>query len=138
MRISLRKAIAGHKLVPGYNVKYDGQIKTLDEQNDASSGALTLLVVPVAGVEKLSFVRLFRRSRQEKPVLVSAGAEEEAALARVVNGQAHEQDLQGGAASGSGCGGDVSRGVGSETTAWSHCSPAPGGARSAAAADLVA
>ena len=43
-------------------------------------------MVPVAGVEKLSFVRLFRRSRQEKPVLVSAGAEEEAALARVVNG----------------------------------------------------
>ncbi len=32
MRISLRKAIAGHKLAPGYNVKYDGQIKTLDEQ----------------------------------------------------------------------------------------------------------
>jgi len=84
--ISLRKAIAGHKLARGYNVKYDGQIKTLDEQNDASSGALTLLMVPVAGVEKLSFVRLFRRSRQEKPVLVSAGAEEEAALARVVNG----------------------------------------------------
>ena len=52
----------------------------------ASGRALTLLMVPVAGVEKLSFVRLFRRSRQEKPVLVSAGAEEEAALARVVNG----------------------------------------------------
>jgi hypothetical protein len=41
----LRKAIAEDKLPAGYNVKYDGQIKTL-----------------------------------------SAGAEEEAALARVVNG----------------------------------------------------
>jgi hypothetical protein len=43
--ISLRKAIAEDKLPAGYNVKYDGQIKTL-----------------------------------------SAGAEEEAARARVVNG----------------------------------------------------
>jgi hypothetical protein len=36
--------------------------------------ALTLLVVPVifAGLRKLSFVRLSRRERPEKPVLVSA------------------------------------------------------------------
>jgi len=45
LAISLRKAIAEHKLPAGYNVKYDGQINTL-----------------------------------------SAGADEEAALARVVNG----------------------------------------------------
>jgi hydrophobic/amphiphilic exporter-1 (mainly G- bacteria), HAE1 family len=53
-----------------------------------TSTALTLLVVPVifAGVEKLSFARFFGRRRQEKPVLVSAGAEEDAAPARVVNG----------------------------------------------------
>ena len=53
-----------------------------------TSTALTVLVVPVifAGVEKLSFARLFRRRRQEKPVLVSAGAEEIAAPARMVNG----------------------------------------------------
>ena len=38
------------------------------------------------GVEKLSFARLFGRRSQEKPVLVSAGAEEDAAPARVVNG----------------------------------------------------
>ena len=66
------KAIAEHKLPPGYNVKYDLQIKTLEEQNDRGG--------------KLSFARLFRRRRLEKPVLVSAGVEEEAAPARVVNG----------------------------------------------------
>jgi hypothetical protein len=51
-----------------------------------TSTALTLLVVSVifAGVEKLSFARLFRRARQT-PVLVSAGPEE-AGPARIVNG----------------------------------------------------
>jgi hypothetical protein len=54
----------------------------------SASAALTLVVVPVifAGVEKLSFARLFGRRRLEKPVLVSAGAEEEPAPARMVNG----------------------------------------------------
>src|SRR5205823_5507413 len=130
--VSLRTAIAEHKLPPGYNVKYDGQIKTLDEQNSAFSGAFALAFVFIfmvlasqfeslkhpftimvslplaligallgllvtgkhlslgamigAGVEKLSFARLFGRKRQEKPVLVSAGADEVAAPARVVNG----------------------------------------------------
>src|SRR5206468_11389962 len=53
-----------------------------------TSTALTLLVVPVifAGVEKLSFARLFRRSKKERPVLVSAEPAPEAAAARVVNG----------------------------------------------------
>ena len=53
-----------------------------------TSAALTLLVVPVifAGLEKLSFVRLSRRERPEKPVLVSAEPPDEAAAARVVNG----------------------------------------------------
>src|SRR6202158_6287584 len=51
-----------------------------------TSTALTLLVVPVifAGVEKVSFARLFRRKAQQ-PVLVSAAPQTEAA-ARVVNG----------------------------------------------------
>jgi multidrug efflux pump subunit AcrB len=43
--IGLRKAIAEHQLPAGYNVKYDGQIKTLDEQNDAFSGAFALAFV---------------------------------------------------------------------------------------------
>jgi HAE1 family hydrophobic/amphiphilic exporter-1 len=53
-----------------------------------TSTALTLLVVPVifAGVEKLSFARLWRSRKKEKPVLVSAGPALEAAAARVVNG----------------------------------------------------
>src|SRR4051812_15728809 len=42
---SLRKAVAEHRLPAGYNVKYDGQIKTLDEQNDAFSGAFGLAFV---------------------------------------------------------------------------------------------
>ena len=46
--------------------------------------ALTLLVVPVifAGLRKLSFVRLSRRERPEKPVLVSAEPPDEAAAAQ--------------------------------------------------------
>jgi multidrug efflux pump subunit AcrB len=53
-----------------------------------TSTALMLLVVPVifAGVEKLSFARLFRRSRLQTPILVSAEPPSEAAPARVVNG----------------------------------------------------
>src|SRR3954471_12627029 len=43
--VALRKAVAEHKLPPGYNVKYDGQIKTLDEQNSAFSGAFALAFV---------------------------------------------------------------------------------------------
>ena len=43
--VSLRTAIADHKLPAGYNVKYDGQIKTLDEQNSAFSGAFALAFV---------------------------------------------------------------------------------------------
>ena len=43
--ISLRKAIADHPLPAGYSVKYDGQIKTLDEQNDAFAGAFGLAFV---------------------------------------------------------------------------------------------
>lgn len=38
----LRKAVAGHALPAGYSVKYDGQIKTLDEQNGAFAGAFGL------------------------------------------------------------------------------------------------
>jgi hydrophobe/amphiphile efflux-1 (HAE1) family protein len=38
----LRKAVAAHKMPAGYTVKYDGQIKTLDEQNDAFVGAFGL------------------------------------------------------------------------------------------------
>jgi hypothetical protein len=53
-----------------------------------SSSVAALAVVPVIfpRVEKLSFARLFRRSRLERPVLVSAGTDGEAAPARVVNG----------------------------------------------------
>ena len=43
--VGLRKAVAAHKLPAGYSVKYDGQIKTLDEQNDAFSGAFGLAFV---------------------------------------------------------------------------------------------
>ena len=42
---ALRKAIADHRLPAGYSVKYDGQIKTLDEQNSAFSGAFALAFV---------------------------------------------------------------------------------------------
>jgi len=42
---ALRKAIAEHQLPAGYSVKYDGQIKTLDEQNDAFVGAFALAFV---------------------------------------------------------------------------------------------
>ena len=42
---SLRADVARHKLPPGYTVKYDGQIKTLDEQNSAFSGAFGLAFV---------------------------------------------------------------------------------------------
>jgi len=51
-----------------------------------TSTALTLLVVPVifAGVEKLSFARLFRRVRRDEPLQVSAGPD--AVAARVVSG----------------------------------------------------
>ncbi len=42
---ALRKAIADHQLPPGYNVKYDGQIKTFDEQNQAFSAAFGLAFV---------------------------------------------------------------------------------------------
>jgi len=38
------------------------------------------------GTTMAIFARVFARRRQEKPVLVSAGADEEAAPARVVNG----------------------------------------------------
>ena len=41
----LRKAVAAHQMPAGYSVKYDGQIKTLDEQNDAFSGAFGLAFV---------------------------------------------------------------------------------------------
>ena len=53
-----------------------------------ASTALTLLVVPVifAGVEKLSFARLFRRSRRQTPILVSAERPPGGTPARVVNG----------------------------------------------------
>ena len=43
--VKLRKAVAAHKMAAGYNVKYDGQIKTLDEQNDAFTGAFGLAFV---------------------------------------------------------------------------------------------
>src|SRR4029077_3804540 len=42
---ALRKAVAEHKMPAGYSVKYDGQIKTLDEQNSAFSGAFGLAFV---------------------------------------------------------------------------------------------
>ncbi|HEX9579402.1 MAG TPA: efflux RND transporter permease subunit [Myxococcales bacterium] len=42
---ALRKAIAEHKMPAGYSVKYDGQIKTLDEQNDAFGSAFALAFV---------------------------------------------------------------------------------------------
>ncbi|HET7785081.1 MAG TPA: efflux RND transporter permease subunit, partial [Myxococcales bacterium] len=42
---ALRKAMAAHELPAGYSVKYDGQIKTLDEQNDAFTGAFGLAFV---------------------------------------------------------------------------------------------
>jgi len=42
---ALRKEIAQHKMPAGYSVKYDGQIKTLDEQNDAFTGAFGLAFV---------------------------------------------------------------------------------------------
>jgi multidrug efflux pump subunit AcrB len=41
----LRKAVADHKMPAGYSVKYDGQIKTLDEQNDAFGQAFALAFV---------------------------------------------------------------------------------------------
>jgi multidrug efflux pump subunit AcrB len=43
--LALRKVVAQHKMLPGYSVKYDGQIKTLDEQNSAFSGAFGLAFV---------------------------------------------------------------------------------------------
>ena len=43
--VALKKAVAEHKLPVGYTVKYDGQIKTLDEQNDAFSAAFGLAFV---------------------------------------------------------------------------------------------
>ena len=43
--IALRKAVAAHKMPAGYSVKYDGQIKTLDEQNDAFGSAFALAFV---------------------------------------------------------------------------------------------
>ena len=42
---SLRKVVAEHKMPAGYGVKYDGQIKTLDEQNDAFASAFGLAFV---------------------------------------------------------------------------------------------
>jgi len=42
---ALRKEIAAHNMPAGYSVKYDGQIKTLDEQNDAFAGAFGLAFV---------------------------------------------------------------------------------------------
>ncbi len=42
---ALRKSIAAHPLPAGYSVKYDGQIKTLDEQNAAFAGAFALAFV---------------------------------------------------------------------------------------------
>jgi HAE1 family hydrophobic/amphiphilic exporter-1 len=41
----LRKAVSSHEMPAGYGVKYDGQIKTLDEQNDAFAGAFGLAFV---------------------------------------------------------------------------------------------
>jgi hypothetical protein len=52
----------------------------------SSVAALALVPVIFARVEKLSFARLFRRSRLERPVLISAGTEGEPSPARVVNG----------------------------------------------------
>jgi multidrug efflux pump subunit AcrB len=43
--VSLRKAVTEHKMPAGYSVKYDGQIKTMDEQNSAFSGAFGLAFV---------------------------------------------------------------------------------------------
>src|SRR5437016_1263296 len=43
--VALRKAVADHKLPAGYNVVYDGQIKTFDEQNSAFGGAFALAFV---------------------------------------------------------------------------------------------
>jgi multidrug efflux pump subunit AcrB len=43
--VSLRKVVAARQLPPGYDVKYDGQIKTLDEQNSAFAGAFALAFV---------------------------------------------------------------------------------------------
>src|SRR5256885_4065864 len=43
--VALRKAVAEHQMPAGYSVKYDGQIKTLDEQNDAFTGAFGLAFV---------------------------------------------------------------------------------------------
>ena len=42
---ALRLAVKEHPLPPGYTVKYDGQIKTLDEQNTAFAGAFGLAFV---------------------------------------------------------------------------------------------
>jgi multidrug efflux pump subunit AcrB len=42
---ALRAEVKQHKMPAGYSVKYDGQIKTLDEQNDAFSGAFGLAFV---------------------------------------------------------------------------------------------
>src|SRR6267142_2942605 len=42
---ALRKAVVEHKLPAGYNVVYDGQIKTFDEQNSAFAGAFALAFV---------------------------------------------------------------------------------------------
>jgi hydrophobe/amphiphile efflux-1 (HAE1) family protein len=43
--VTLRKAVAEHKLPAGYQVYWDGQIKSFDEQNDAFSGAFLLAFV---------------------------------------------------------------------------------------------
>ena len=42
---ALRRAVKEHPLPAGYAVKYDGQIKTLDEQNSAFAGAFGLAFV---------------------------------------------------------------------------------------------
>ena len=45
LAVALRKEMKDHKMPAGYSVVYDGQIKTLDEQNDAFSGAFGLAFV---------------------------------------------------------------------------------------------
>jgi len=42
---ALKKAVAAHGMPSGYSVKYDGQIKTLDEQNSAFAAAFGLAFV---------------------------------------------------------------------------------------------